>query len=150
MTIPRMMSGCSRCRNKAIAEAFAYMRVAEKWGLGIPNAMHAFAEYGLQAPEYTDWGNAVKVTVRRIPKKLDTGPEKGDVALNEAVEPNISGERTGVLAVRMSGSNAGRFERYSARRGLGTADSDATGGFPGIRTWWCRGRGRSWRCGRGG
>jgi predicted HTH transcriptional regulator len=33
MTISRMMSGCSRCRNKAITEAFAYMHVAEKWGL---------------------------------------------------------------------------------------------------------------------
>ena len=73
MTIPRMMSGCSRCRNKAIAEAFAYMHVAEKWGLGIPNVMQEFVEHGLTAPEYTDWGNAVKVTVRRIQRKLDIG-----------------------------------------------------------------------------
>lgn len=79
MTIPRMMSGCSRCRNKAIAEAFAYMHVAEKWGLGIPNVMQEFVGHGLAAPEYTDWGNAVKVTVRRIPKKLDAGLEKPDI-----------------------------------------------------------------------
>ena len=61
MTIPRMMSGCSRCRNKAIAEAeaFAYMHVAEKWGLGIPNVVQEFTGHGLAAPEYTDWGNAV-------------------------------------------------------------------------------------------
>ena len=51
MTISRMMSGCSRCRNKAIAEAFAYMHVAEKWGLGIPNVMQEFAGHGLAAPE---------------------------------------------------------------------------------------------------
>ena len=35
--------------------------------------------HGLAAPEYTDWGNAVKVTVRRIPKKIDIGSEKSDI-----------------------------------------------------------------------
>ena len=33
----------------------------------------------MAAPGYTDWGNAVKVTVRRIPKKIDAGPEKPDI-----------------------------------------------------------------------
>ncbi len=65
MTVARMQTGCSRCRNKAIAEAFAYMRIAETWGLGVPNVMRAFRDYGLPVPEYTDWGNAVRVTVRR-------------------------------------------------------------------------------------
>lgn len=65
MTVVRMQAGCSRCRNKAIAEAFAYMRVAETWGLGVPNVMREFERYGLEAPEYTDWGNAVRVTLRR-------------------------------------------------------------------------------------
>ena len=65
MTVVRMQTGCSRCRNKAIAEAFAYMRVAETWGLGVPNVMREFERYGLEVPEYTDWGNAVRVTLRR-------------------------------------------------------------------------------------
>ena len=87
MTVQRMLSGCSRCRNKAIAEAFAYMHVAEKWGLGIPNAMHEFVEHGLSAPEYTDWGNAVKVTVRRLPKEPnDTVNDTVDVSLNNLSE----------------------------------------------------------------
>jgi predicted HTH transcriptional regulator len=87
MTVQRMLSGCSRCRNKAIAEAFAYMHVAEKWGLGIPNAMHEFVEHGLSAPEYTDWGNAVKVTVRRHPKEPnDTVNDTVDVSLNNLSE----------------------------------------------------------------
>lgn len=33
----------------------------------------------MAAPEYTDWGNAVKVTVRRVQKKIDIGPEKSDI-----------------------------------------------------------------------
>ncbi len=90
MTIQRMMSGCSRCRNKAIAEAFAYMRVAEKWGLGIPNAMHEFAEHGLTPPEYTDWGNAVKVIVRRVPiVKSATLPIGAAVNNAEKVSLNV-------------------------------------------------------------
>lgn len=68
-------------------EAFAYMHVAEKWGLGIPNAMHEFVEHGLSAPEYTDWGNAVKVTVRRLPKEPnDTVNDTVDVSLNNLSE----------------------------------------------------------------
>lgn len=36
-------------------------------------------EFKRDIPEYTDWGNAVKVMVRRIPKKLDAGSEKPDM-----------------------------------------------------------------------
>ena len=93
MTLERMKIGCSCCRNKAIAEAFAYMRVAEKWGLDVPNAFKDFADYGLGEPEYTDWGNAIRVTLKRAavkavigdgkvdidPKKVDIGDEKVDI-----------------------------------------------------------------------
>lgn len=82
VTIERMKSGCSRCRNKAIAEAFAYMHIAEKWGLGVPNAVQDFLDYGLGEPEYTDWGNAIRVVVRRTvmskveSSKHDNEPKK--------------------------------------------------------------------------
>ncbi len=70
------------------------MHVAEKWGLGIPNAMHEFVEHGLLEPEYTDWGNAVKVTVRRRAQNgqpADTtvkGPV--NVTVNDTVNDTVS------------------------------------------------------------
>jgi len=79
VTIQRMKNGCSRCRNKAIAEALAYMHIAEKWGLGVPNAVQDFVDYGLGEPEYTDWGTAVRVTVRRKIIKPALGSEKPDI-----------------------------------------------------------------------
>jgi len=50
----------------------------------------------LAAPEYTDWGNAVKVTVRRVQKKLDAGPEKPDIgdgvdSVNGPVDGPVNG-----------------------------------------------------------
>ena len=87
MAIDRMKTGCSRCRNKAIAMAFSYMRVAEKWGLGVPNVMQQFAERGLSSPEYVDWGNAIKVVLARtnaenvkgVKKKWNIGDEKRNI-----------------------------------------------------------------------
>lgn len=123
MTIQRMMSGCSRCRNKAIAEAFAYMHVAEKWGLGIPNAMHEFEERGLMKPEYTDWGNAVKVTVRRIRRKLDAEPEKPNlgggigtvnVTVNDTVNVTVNCGASALL--ELIRTNPGNRVDYYARR----------------------------------
>lgn len=92
MTLERMKIGCSCCRNKAIAEAFAYMRVAEKWGLGVPNALKDFAEYGLGEPEYTDWGNAIRVTLKRATvEKAVIGGGKAVIERKKAV---IGGEKT--------------------------------------------------------
>ena len=36
LTVAEAMSGKSKCRNKAIAEAFQYMKLIEGWGTGLP------------------------------------------------------------------------------------------------------------------
>ena len=41
-------SGRSKCRNAAIAEAFRYMRIVERWGTGIPRIIRQCREYGLR------------------------------------------------------------------------------------------------------
>lgn len=102
MTLERMKEGCSRCRNKAIASAFAYMKVAEKWGLGVPNVMQSFADRGLAGPEYVDWGNAIKVVLRR--KMADTGVEKrnieGEKRNIEDENRNIEGENRNIEGLK--------------------------------------------------
>ena len=36
VSIPKMKEGYSKPRNPAIARAFAYMKIIEKWGMGVP------------------------------------------------------------------------------------------------------------------
>ena len=59
--------------------------------------MHEFVEHGLVAPEYTDWGNAVKVTVRRISKKLEAsdGAAEGSSKYSGPVKGPVKGPVTG-------------------------------------------------------
>ena len=87
----------------------------------------------MAAPEYTDWGNAVKVTVRRVQKKLDAGPEKPDIGdgvdsvngpVNGAVKGPVNGpERLFVIIkqnpglrktalAELSGLSARTVKRY--------------------------------------
>lgn len=44
VTIAKMMEGYSKPRNPAIARAFAYMKIIEKWGTGIPRLFEACEE----------------------------------------------------------------------------------------------------------
>ena len=92
-------------------------------GLGIPNAMHEFVERGLMKPEYTDWGNAVKVTVRRIQKKLDGGPERPDdrngidtvnVTVNDTVNVTVNCGAPALL--ELIRKNPGKKVDYYARQ----------------------------------
>lgn len=127
MTVARMQTGCSRCRNKAIAEAFAYMRIAETWGLGVPNVMRAFRDYGLPEPEYTDWGNAVRVTVRRRPgtrvPEVDVGQGKLQTSCttpqttSQAVLPGGLGENTRRVLVLLTAEPCLSIEEAARRLG---------------------------------
>lgn len=48
VSIKKMIEGYSRLRNPAIANAFAYMKIIEKWGTGIPRILRECKEYGLK------------------------------------------------------------------------------------------------------
>ncbi len=59
---------------------FAAMQKQQRTKSLPPNLqVHSLQTVNMAAPEYTDWGNAVKVTVRRFQKKIDIGPEKSDI-----------------------------------------------------------------------
>ena len=72
VTIAKMMEGYSRPRNPAIARAFAYMKIIEKWGTGIPRLFEACEEYGLPKPELIDFDGDFRVNMYR---KRDTNTE---------------------------------------------------------------------------
>lgn len=65
VTIAKMMEGYSRPRNPAIARAFAYMKIIEKWGTGIPRLFEACKEHGLPEPELIDFDGDFRVNMYR-------------------------------------------------------------------------------------
>ena len=65
VTISKMMEGYSKPRNPAIARAFAYMKIIEKWGTGIPRLFEACEEYGLPKPKLVDFDGDFRVNMYR-------------------------------------------------------------------------------------
>lgn len=56
LTPAEAVAGKSRCRNKAIAEAFQYMKLIEGWGTGLPSLYQRCKEMGLQIPKFEEAG----------------------------------------------------------------------------------------------
>ncbi|MBF1017516.1 MAG: HTH domain-containing protein, partial [Lachnospiraceae bacterium] len=65
LTVAEAMSGKSKCRNKAIAEAFQYMKLIEGWGTGLPRLFKRCKEMGLPEPKFEEFGDGIKVTIYR-------------------------------------------------------------------------------------
>lgn len=66
VTIEKIREGYSKVRNRAIANAFAYMKIIEQWGSGIPRIFEEFREYGLKEPELIDLDGDFRVNFYRI------------------------------------------------------------------------------------
>ena len=65
LTPAEAVAGKSRCRNKALAEAFQYMKLIEGWGTGLPRLYQRCKEMGLQTPRFEEFGDGIRVTVYR-------------------------------------------------------------------------------------
>lgn len=71
LTIEKMKTGLSKVRNKAIAEAFAYMNLIEAWGSGIPKMYEEARAYGLPEPELIDLDSDFRVNLYRRTMEFD-------------------------------------------------------------------------------
>jgi len=71
VSIRKMKEGYSKPRNRAIASAFAYMKIIEKWGSGIPRMLRECSEYGLPEPEFIDFDGDFRVNMYRQPPEKD-------------------------------------------------------------------------------
>ena len=116
MTVEKMMTGYSKCRNKAIAKAFAYMNLIENWGSGIKRCLKEFRAAGLSVPEVIDWGNAIRVNVYRkggvgnrvgnvgnvgnADKREDTGTDTNDTN-RDTNDTNHDANETNAIADRI-------------------------------------------------
>ncbi len=65
VSIQKMMEGYSKPRNPAIARAFAYMKIIEKWGTGIPRMIRECREYRLPEPKLIDFEGDFRVNMYR-------------------------------------------------------------------------------------
>lgn len=65
VTIEKIKEGYSKVRNRAIANAFSYMKIIEEWGSGIPRMFDEFAKYGLKEPELIDMDGDFRVNFYR-------------------------------------------------------------------------------------
>lgn len=65
MTIEKMKEGYSKIRNRGIAHAFAYMKIIEGWGSGIPRMLEECVQYGLREPELIDAEGDFRINLYR-------------------------------------------------------------------------------------
>lgn len=70
-----MKEGYSKPGNRAIASAFAYMKIIEKWGSGIPRMLRECKEFDLLEPEFIDFDGDFQVNMFR---KTEIGSANGD------------------------------------------------------------------------
>lgn len=65
LTLAQMREGYSRPRNRAIANAFTYMKIIEQWGSGVPKMLKACREFGVGEPEFLESGMDFRVNLYR-------------------------------------------------------------------------------------
>lgn len=73
--------GHSECRNKAIAAVFAYMFFIENRGSGLLRVQRAVREAGLGMLEVADFGNAIRLVIRRRAAVSEATDNRGDNTL---------------------------------------------------------------------
>ena len=129
MTLEKMVSGYSDCRNKAIAAAFAYMNLIENWGSGVKRYIEAIKGMGLREPEFVVWPNAVRVNVYRR-KEVSTAVEPNEPN-REPNEPNggLAAKVLGLLSEALEITiddltNACGVSRETVKRTLKTLKGD--------------------------
>lgn len=65
VSVRKMLEGYSKLRNPALAKAFAFMRIIEKWGTGIPRLIRECEAYGLPRPELISMDGDFRVNMYR-------------------------------------------------------------------------------------
>ena len=89
VSIKKMIEGYSRLRNPAIANAFAYMKIIEKWGTGIPRILRECKEYGLKKPELIDFDGDFRVNMYRREEKSKTTQTTTQTATQTTTQTTI-------------------------------------------------------------
>ncbi|MBR2694547.1 MAG: putative DNA binding domain-containing protein [Thermoguttaceae bacterium] len=115
LSVKDALSGKSKCRNKAIAEAFQYMKIIEGWGTGLPRLFAQCREMGLPEPKFEEFGDGVKVTIYRA----DGGAGKDEFGTKNGEDDTRNGgddTKTGEFGTK-NGENDTRNGENDTRNG---------------------------------
>ena len=94
VSIKKMMEGYSKPRNPAIANAFAYMKIIEKWGTGIPRIFRECRDYGLPDPELIDFDGDFRVNMYR-----NNTNKASNEAINESISESLNSDEAVIMAI---------------------------------------------------
>lgn len=93
VSIQKIKEGYSKPRNPALASAFAYMKIIEKWGSGIPRIYRECKEYGLPEPGLIDFDGDFRVNMYRNVKK-EFGVNTKSVQTHQTIKVNKTTQTT--------------------------------------------------------
>ena len=129
-TFQGMEKGRSKIRNEALAKAFFYMRLMEKWGSGIPRVVQEVCDEGLATPIFE--GGEVDVVVSVYRKGMETHT---DTIITDATDSATEdgGKANNITATIKDevGSNGGKVGGDGGKVG---GDGGKVGGDGGINT----------------
>ena len=94
VSIKKMMEGYSKPRNPAIANAFAYMKIIEKWGTGIPRIFRECRDYGLPDPELIDFDGDFRVNMYR-----NNTNKASNESINESISESLNSDEAVIMAI---------------------------------------------------
>ena len=89
-----MIEGYSKPRNPAIANAFAYMKIIEKWGTGIPRIFRECRDYGLPDPELIDFDGDFRVNMYR-----NNTNKASNESINESISESLNSDEAVIMAI---------------------------------------------------
>ena len=102
VTVEKIKAGYSKVRNRAIANAFSYMRIIEEWGSGIPRMFDEFSKYGLKEPELIDMDGDFRVNFYRNNKNVTNAENvTKNVTKNVTIEYELKKHFSGKKLSRM-------------------------------------------------
>lgn len=65
LTMEDLKNGISVPRNRGLANAFAYMKIIEHWGSGVPKMIKSCKEAGVREPEFIEMGSGFRINLYR-------------------------------------------------------------------------------------
>jgi predicted HTH transcriptional regulator len=94
VSIKKMIEGYSKPRNPAIANAFAYMKIIEKWGTGIPRIFRECRDYGLPDPELIDFDGDFRVNMYR-----NNTNKASNESINESISESLNSDEAVIMDI---------------------------------------------------
>lgn len=103
VTPEKMKEGFSKIRNRALANAFAYMNLIEKWGSGFPRILRDCRDYGLREPEILDFDGDLRVNLYRKTDQTTDQTAKTDQTTDQTANQTKNTDQTGTnLSVKLN------------------------------------------------